>query len=133
MLLNRVKLNPPASPEALRAFVEESGLELPADYLAFLARANGGEGSVGTVYVNFWPVEDLLPSNREYEASGFAPGFFFFGADGDGEGFAFDLRIKRPVICRLPFVGMEPGSATPMGVTFHQFLESLVSEPESDL
>jgi hypothetical protein len=128
ILLHRMKRNPPAKRHVLKDFAETLDVALPRDYFVFLLYANGAEGPIGRQYIELWPVEDLLAANQEYTDSELSKGFFFFGSDGAGEGFAFDLRLKRPVICRVPFMGLEPGSAEPLGVSFHEFLESLLRE-----
>jgi hypothetical protein len=64
---------------------------LPEDYVAFLQRANGGEGFVGERYVRLWKAEELIEVNRGYNVAEFFPNLFLIGTDGGGEAYAFDF------------------------------------------
>ena len=53
---------------------------LPESYLAFLTRANGGEGFIRDRYVQLWRAEELAEMNRAYTTTEFFPNFFSSGA-----------------------------------------------------
>ena len=106
--------------------MEKSNLTLPDDYLRFLHRFNGREGFVGPhSYVILWRLEELLKCNAGYRVSEYAPGLFFFGSDGGGEGFAFDTRFESKPIITVPFVGMDLSLVREIAPDFDKFLDLL--------
>jgi hypothetical protein len=100
---------------------------LPADYVQFLQKMNGGEGSLGeNAYVALWRVEELGDRNVGYEVAEFAPGLFLFGSNGAGEAFAFDARSDQFCIVAVPFIGMDDlRDAIVIATNFRAFLEVL--------
>jgi len=56
-LLANVSRREPASADALARFAADIGVPLPDDYVAFMESSNGGEGEVGSAWIEFWPVE----------------------------------------------------------------------------
>ena len=66
----------------------------------------------------FWPQEELLKYNVEYQVPLYAPGFFGFATSGGGEMFA--LSPSGAVVC-LPFIGMEPAVALPVAPSWAAF------------
>ena len=97
--------NAPASTEALAFLRTHLTKSLPESYLAFLTRANGGEGFVGDRYVQLWRAEELAEMNRAYKTAEFFPDLFFIGSDGGGEAYAFDLSRTDTTVFEVPFVG----------------------------
>jgi hypothetical protein len=67
--------------------------------MAFLGRANGGEGLIGERYVRLWGAEELIEVNRGYNVAE-------FGTDGDGEAYAFDVSANDATVFEVPFIGM---------------------------
>ena len=98
--------NPPATKEALRSLITGLTKPLPDSYMAFLTRANGGEGFIAERYVRLWKAEELLIHNRGYKVAEFFPNFFFIGTDGGGEAYAFDVSRDDPTVFEVPFIGM---------------------------
>jgi len=49
--------------------------------MAFLGRANGGEGFIGERYVRLWMAEELIEVNRGYNVAEFFPNLFLIGTD----------------------------------------------------
>ncbi|MBK8036735.1 MAG: SMI1/KNR4 family protein [Verrucomicrobiaceae bacterium] len=90
--------NSPAAPAALEALCRIAEVELPEDYLSFLAFSNGGEGPLGIEpgYIVVDSAEDAASQQEEKIFAEFFPGFFKFGGNGAGEMFAFDLRGSKP-------------------------------------
>lgn len=76
----------------------------------------------GKIDCEFWLLEDLATLNREYEVPKYAPGYFGFATNGGGEMFAFGPN--GDIVC-LPFIGMEPQSATSIAGSFHDFRKLL--------
>lgn len=106
--------------------LEAAPCGLPEDYLSFMAKRNGGDGFVGTSYLVLWPLEELVPFNREYEVGTYVPGLFLIGSNGSGEGFGYDLRpsYARSLVM-VPFIGMDWKEALPVGSSMAEFLSVL--------
>ena len=81
--------NPPASPESVARLRAELGQELPDEYVALLAQADGLHADSFTLY----PSESVPERNRTYEVAVYAPGFLTIGDDGGGQ--AIVLREGR--------------------------------------
>jgi hypothetical protein len=124
-LLSGAVLNPPASESAIRDAATALGIPLPLDYVQFLRRHNGGEGSAGNHSVVLFKAEELKPFNDDYEIKEYAPGLVLFGSNGGGEGYAFDTRNSPMSVVRVPFIGMELRYATPIGKSFTDMFAEL--------
>ncbi len=125
-LFAEFEANPPASLALIEQCQAKLSFLLPADYVQFLQRMNGGEGSLGKAYVALWRVEELGDRNTGYEVAEFAPGLFLFGSNGGGEAFAFDTRCDQFRIVAVPFVGMDDlRDAVVIATNFRTFLEVL--------
>jgi hypothetical protein len=99
----------PASELSLQRLREGCSVSLPAEYLDLLAESNGGEGDLGLepMWISFWPAEEVLSLNADYEVAQCLPGFFGFASNGGGELIAFDMRGKAPnPIVMVPFIPM---------------------------
>jgi hypothetical protein len=116
--------NPPASKEVLAALRTALPKALPRSYMAFLERANGGEGFIGERYAQLWRAEQLIELNRAYNVAEFAPNLFLIGSDGGGEAYAFDISANDPTVFEVPFIGM-PRHAKPVANSFDSFVASL--------
>lgn len=102
------KLRGPADPALVAEVVRRLDIDLPNDYRTFLAEANGGEGFVGDGgFVRLWPIDEIESSNEELGVSEFAPDLVFFGTDGGGEGYAFDIRARPHRVVQVPLIGMK--------------------------
>jgi hypothetical protein len=125
---------PPATAQALAALAAGSGLPLPADYLATLARSNGGDGflDVQPCYLRLWPAEEVLANNQDYAIGEHLPGFFAFG-DAGGEGiFPFYTRSPGPwKVYSIPYVPMELRKAWLVAEDFAGLLEHVVPDDET--
>jgi hypothetical protein len=113
--------NAPASKQVLASLVAGLSAPLPDDYLAFLGRANGGEGFIGDRYVQLWKAEELSEMNRAYKTAEFFPNLFFIGSDGGGEAYALDLSRMDATVFEVPFVGF-PTDAKAIANSFDSFL-----------
>src|SRR5258707_13996145 len=117
-LLSKFSMNPPADQAAVKAAETESAVCFPSEYREFLGLTNGGVGLIGSGgYATLWRVEELCRFNKEYEVDKYAPGLFFFGSDGGGEAFAFDLRTPHLAIVQVPFIGMSLADANVVAAT----------------
>jgi hypothetical protein len=121
-LLEKFHGNPPVNISDIRQFEVMLGRPLPADYIAFLLYANGGEGWVGKCYVVLCRLEEIFERNRACGFDEFAPGLLAFGSDGGGEAFAFDMRADGMPVVEVPFIYSGPEDEWPMGPNFYAFL-----------
>jgi hypothetical protein len=125
-LFARFKANPPATSASIARCQAELRFSLPADYVQFLLRMNGGEGFLGeNAYLRLWRVEELAEMDAGYHVAEFEPEMFLFGSNGGGEAFAFDIRSEPRPIVAVPFVGMEWSAAILIATSFRAFLEVL--------
>src|ERR1700688_3758202 len=129
-LVSREKLfaefdaNPPANPASVALCQSHLTFRLPADYVQFLMQMNGGECFFGKDFRRVWPVEDLMPANKELLVDVAAPELFLFGSSGGGEAFAFDTRSAPPPIVAVPFIGSLE-DAIVIAPNFSSFLQHL--------
>jgi hypothetical protein len=107
------------------------GVSLPADYVTFVCRSNGGEGFIGGHYLVLERVEKLKSMNDNCETAQYAPGLLLFGSDGAGEAYAFDTRHHPWTVVQVPFIVMDLEDAWPVGQTFSEFLR-IFGSPQPD-
>ena len=93
---------------------------LPDSYVAFLRRANGGEGFIGERYVRLWRAEEVIEMNRGYNVAEFFPNRFFIGTNGGGEACAFTIAGTDSTVFGFPFIGL-PGDARMVATSFDSF------------
>src|SRR5438093_6981909 len=92
MDLSGMKLAPEgADPELLEK------LQLPADVRAFLAKNDGGKGTVGPRQrpLVLWSAEQIASEADEQEVTRATPGLVLFGTDGGAEGYGYLPRLSR--------------------------------------
>ncbi len=119
---------PPADESAIQALVEQSGVDLPQEYLAFLRFSNGGDGhiSVEPGWFQIWPAEEVVETNQFFELEEELPGFFGFGSNGGGEMLAFDMRGPQPwPIVMVPFGPLEAEFAVRIADDFLAFADAI--------
>jgi hypothetical protein len=121
---------PPASLASIARCQAGLRFPLPADYVQFWQRMNGGEGFIGQHYVMLWSVEDFIEMNTGTYFAEAAPGLIVFGSDGGGEAFGFDTRSALPPIVVAPYVGMEWEVAFRIAPTFDLFLQHLYTSED---
>ena len=83
MLAKRIpeitSIEPPASAKQIETLASALGLELPDEYWALLAEANG----VSANLVRIYPAEDVPERNTTYEVAKYSPGYFVIGTVND--------------------------------------------------
>jgi len=126
-LVARMKLGAGTSPTSLAELASRLSLQLPADYVAFMVEADGGEGFVGEGgYLQVWSVEEIEPNNEALKVGEFAPLLVFFATDGGDEGYAFDRKFASPRVIQVPLIGMaDRRHYVNVGATFTDLLENI--------
>lgn len=120
-------MSSPASKDDIKLFEKLSGFILPADYVDFLRKSNGGEGFIGeNAYLILWPVEQLLEMNSAYQTQEYAPGLLLIGSDGGGEAIAFDTNSPEFPVVSVPFVGMDRSLIRFVSPNFGGVFEALI-------
>jgi SMI1/KNR4 family protein SUKH-1 len=120
-LLANVSRREPASSDALARLAVEIGMELPKDYVAFMESSNGGDGDVGSTWIEFWPVEqvgDDPKSSPRYE------GVVLFAGNGANTIYGFD-RFHDGEIVEGDWIGLNRDELIPHGKTLTEFLRSI--------
>lgn len=120
-------MNLPAATEEIEQI--PSLERLPADYLEFMKRSNGGHGSVGKEHLIVFPAQEIALINDAAEVEKFAPGLLIFASNGGGQSYAFDLRNEVTSIVK--FFDMDLGDEEPVRCadTFHSLLDYLAAQP----
>lgn len=96
------------------------GVELPADYRAFLEEENGTERFFGEAYLVLFSI-DALPGLGQWGADSI-PGLVVIGSDGGGEGVALDFRHGQPSVVLIPLVGGATEDVIFQAPTFSAFM-----------
>jgi hypothetical protein len=117
----------PASSEELAKIDRHFGYPFPADYKDFLMLTNGLEGGKDN-YLVLWRTSDLIELNVAYQVKDFVQNTILFGSDGAEDAFAFDISNPKPIIVRLPFIGMGHTPAEKLADTFGEFLASGIQQ-----
>ncbi|HEX9578688.1 MAG TPA: SMI1/KNR4 family protein, partial [Myxococcales bacterium] len=83
------------APQGADALLEK--LQLPPDVRAFLARNDGGRGTVGQRQrpLVLWSAEQIAREAEEQEVTLATPGLILFGTDGGAEGYGYLSRLQR--------------------------------------
>jgi hypothetical protein len=79
---------------------------LPADLRAFLARHDGGRGTVGTRKrpLVLWSAEEIASEAESQEVALATPGLLLFGTDGGGIGYGYLGRLRARRYGRIPLI-----------------------------
>jgi hypothetical protein len=113
-----ITLNPPASAGAVAALRGRLPAELPGDYTALLARADGVVADRFVLY----SCEDLPERNETFEVGEYAPGYVAVGDDNGGS--AIVMR-GGPGLSPVFLVGhgtMQPADMVELAVTLSDWI-----------
>lgn len=83
-----------ANPVRIRETEAKLGFKFPEDYQAFLLWSDGGEGSIGELYLQVWSVEHLIENYQGYQFQEFFPGVLGLASDLGGSCVALDYRAN---------------------------------------
>jgi len=121
-----------ATEAAITAAQRDLGRQLPDDYLDFMRTSNGGSGFIGDCFLALWRIEDVKPWSDGYQEGAPERRWLFFGSNGGGEGFAFDLRSANGPIVEVPFVTLDPADALFCADSFAGFMKRPTGLPRED-
>jgi hypothetical protein len=124
-LLAPLAKRPPADRATLGRLVEAAGLELPDEYLAFMASSDGGEGDIGERWVEIWPVDRVLAG---LESESHYAGVVLFAGDGANTVYGFD-RLRGGQVVEGDWIGLSRDDVIPHG-PFADFLAGLARTQE---
>jgi hypothetical protein len=125
---SRMRLHPPATKESMQEIEQRLGIKLPDQYIDFMLETNGCEGMVGdhdNSFLMIWPAEKIIQLNDGHLANRFNLGLIYFGSDGGGMAYAFDIRDYTTPIVEIPFESIHADDARFCGRTFTEFLQYL--------
>ncbi len=122
MDLSGMKLLPQGADPAL---LEK--LQLPADVRAFLARNDGGRGTVGQRQrpLVLWSAEQIAREAEEQEVTLATPGLILFGTDGGAEGYGYLPRLKRGRYGRISLLAAGPHEFESLGDSLEELITAL--------
>lgn len=108
--------NPPYEGEEI---TEVCGVRLIPGYLSFMKRHNGGEGDIGSSWLQLYPLEELESVNYMYEITEFLPGHILIGSNGGGEFYGIDSEGNLFVVP----AAFDPEDTDILGTDMNQFAE----------
>ena len=102
-------------------------LGLPADLRAFLAKNNGGRGTIGARKrpLLLWSAELIESEADEQEVTRSTPGLLLFGTDGGAEGYGYLPRLRRGKYGRISLLAAGPHEFEPLGDSLEELLTAL--------
>lgn len=122
-----------ASVSTLAAAQQDLGMiRLPSDYLDFMRQSNGGSGFIDDCFLQLWRIEDVKRLSDGYQEGEMERPWLFFGSNGGGEGFAFDLRGGAMAVFEVPFVTLDPADALFCAPSFTEFMRRPTGFPAED-
>jgi len=110
----------PANVSLLAEIAVTRGVSLPADYLHFMAKSDGGEGDVGARWIELWSVEEIAVAAS---ADARYAGVLLFAGDGANTIYGFDA--KRGHIVEGDWIGLSQDELVRHGSSFTGFLRGL--------
>ena len=120
-LLANVSRREPASADALARFAADIGVPLPDDYVVFMESSNGGEGEVGSAWIEFWPLEHV---GNDPESSPPYEGVVLFAGNGANTIYGFD-RFRDGEIVEGDWIGLNRDQLIPHGKSLTEFLRNI--------
>jgi hypothetical protein len=117
--------NTSISKEEIEKVEKEMNVNFPADYIEFMLKTNGGEGTIKESYLRLWKIEELIESNADYSVTEFAPGLIIIGSDGSGTAYGYDFRQEKPKLVEVDFIGMDIDNPNYSTDVFFEFMKYL--------
>jgi len=113
---------PGANPRHVEACEQRLGIELPADYKAFLLESDGFNDDVGQGYLVLWSIAELAVADG-YELFEIQKDRFLIGSNGGPTAYA----VIEGNYCSIPFVlsGSWKEEVRELGNSFEEFIEAV--------
>ena len=125
-LMKNMDITEPASEEIIITVENKLNISFPLQYKEFMLKSNGAEGPIGdNSYLVIWPIEEIVELNEGYGVNEFTPGLVYFGSDGGGSAYAFDVREKDIPIVEFPFDSIHIEDAGLIAGTFGEFIKKI--------
>lgn len=96
------------------------GFVYPIEYKELLMKFNGGYGSIGEYYIDFWEIDDILVYYDENED---IKDLIIFASDGCGVAFAF--KKKGQSICSIPMDSLKKAYSREISANYVEFLQKM--------
>ena len=125
-IMKNMEFTTPATTEEINAAEKELGLEFPKSYVDFLLITNGAEESIGEEnYLVLWSVNEIVELNNEYAVKEFTPQLTYFGSDGGGTAYAFDVSGDTISFAEIPFESIDIEDRGQIAYSVNAFVEAL--------
>ena len=113
-------LNPPASAQAIADVSRFLPAQLPEDYAALLAQADG----VAADHFTLYRCEELPERNTTFEIGEYAPGFVIIGGDGGGSALVMRGGPGRSPVFLVGHGDMQPARMVLLAGSLVGWIES---------
>lgn len=98
LLLSSFTKNDLPSHSLYTKFIETIDFDIDGEYLKFVSKYNGAEGSIGKDgYLSLWDIENVIACNPYYDDVEDCLNLFFIGTDGSNYGYAFEKNSGKIV------------------------------------
>lgn len=98
---------------------------LPADLRAFLARHDGGRGTVAKRPLVLWSAEEIAREGESQEVSLATPGLLLFGTDGGAMGYGHLGRLRARRYGRIPLIAAGVHEFEGLADTFEGLIQAI--------
>ncbi len=127
LLLENILRRPPAANlQRLTALAAARGVTLPPDYLEFMNESDGGEGDLGTTWLQLWPASQIIDEAQREEQR--YEDVFLFAGNGANAIYGFDAAHDNEIV-EGDWIGLDRNELIPRGRTLLSFLDSLIANP----
>jgi SMI1 / KNR4 family (SUKH-1) len=103
------------------SFFENIMFLFPEGFREFYSEANGAEIFKEDIYIELWPITEMVQLNIDYEVESYVPDFFIFGSDGGDMALAINKKSKK--LGQMPFIGMSNESFEELYSSFSEIIE----------
>ncbi len=116
-----IKKKDAPSNHEINIFATSISFNLPKGFIEFFSKSNGGIITGENVYIELWPLTNMIRLNKEYHSDTYAPDYFIFGSNGSGT--AYCIEKDTTYIYDMPFIGM-PSDKVFICKSFVEFIEN---------
>jgi hypothetical protein len=120
-LIETLEKRSPADVAPLRKAAGDAGVQLPEDYLEFMATTNGASGNIGPTWIELWPIAEILDAS---DGVGPYDGVFLIAGDGANTIYGFDAHANNEIV-EGDWIGLPRDLMIRHGHSFGEFLMRL--------